>query len=53
MEAISSMPDSKVFKAVSWPVFIEQQAKWLPVEPLVMIVPDGEDKEQVASLFSP
>ena len=46
------MPDSKVFKAVSWPVFIEQQAKWLPVEPLVMIVPDGEDKEQVASLFT-
>ena len=45
------MPAKKVFKAVSWPVFIEQQAKWLPGEPLVMIVPDSEDKEQVASLF--
>ncbi len=46
------MPDNKLFKAVSWPIFIEQQAQWLPVEPLVMIVPDGEDKEQVASLFT-
>ncbi len=46
------MPDIKVFKAVSWPVFIEQQAKWLPPGPLVMIVPEGEDKEQVASLFT-
>ncbi|MFO7952700.1 MAG: PD-(D/E)XK nuclease family protein [Bacillota bacterium] len=46
------MSDKKMFKAVSWPVFIEQQAKWMPLRPLVMIVPDSEDKEQVASLFT-
>ncbi len=46
------MSDSKSFKAVSWTAIIEQQVKWLPAGPLVMVIPDGEDKEQVASLFA-
>jgi len=44
------MSDKKLFRAVSWPVIIEQQAKWLPFRPLVMIIPDSEDKAQVSSL---
>ena len=46
------MSDSKAFKAVSWTAIIEQQVKWLPADPLVMIIPDSENKEQVASLFA-
>lgn len=46
------MSDRKVFRAVSWPVIIEQQDKWMPSKPLVMIIPDSEYKEYMASLFS-
>ncbi len=46
------MSDSKVFKAASWGAIIEEQAKWLPSDPLIVVIPASEDKEQVASLFA-
>ncbi len=46
------MSNARAFKAVSWPVIIEHQSKWLPADPLVMIIPERDQKQHVADLFT-
>ncbi len=46
------MSDAKVFKAVSWPLLVEQQDRWFPAGSPVMIIPESEHKEHVAALFA-
>jgi ATP-dependent helicase/DNAse subunit B len=45
------MPRIDIYKAYAWHEFIANQNQWRDPEPLVLIIPEGEDKLRLSSLF--